>query len=472
MPVKKNYRYLILIFGFLMFTGGSKIAPGQTRNGFETPPDSAEIERLNRQIEEQKNELKKLREELKEEAELRRRQQQTLEILMQKLDKLDASLAEVTRTPTDRKIETVPAVSEKEKPAETSTAAVTTDAKTVQDQTPTPAKQADKPRNAVESGFGKIRFNGLLQGWYAGGNRGFNDTFRIRRAQLRFTGDLMPNVRWTVMVDVAKSLSLNSSTTNIDGTPVVNSVSVNQASRILQDAYITLSHFKRANVQFGQFKLPVSQEALQSSSALDTVERALFLQNRLGDVRDFGVMVFGSLNSQLDYQIGVFNGSGEVQNETDRSDQKAIAGRFVYRPDFIKGLQIGTSGVWGNGNRSTNSRRDRLGAELVYVRDKFKFKSEFMKGVDGVVHRRGYYAHFGYRFIPKLEGIFRFDMFDPDIRRENSSSTVTERDFITGVNYYFKDNNFKLQINYLRKTFTGTIVPSRNQLLVNLQTSW
>jgi hypothetical protein len=63
-------------------------------------------------------------------------------------------------------------------------------------------------------------------------------------------------------------------------------------------------------------------------------------------------------------------------------------------------------------------------------------------------------------------------MFDPDIRRETNAANVTERDFIAGINYYFKDNNLKLQFNYLRKTFTGGIVPSRNQFLVNLQTAW
>lgn len=465
MPVKKKYRLFVFVFFILLMSFAAQIAVGQTVKTEASPQVSTEIERLNRQIEEQKAEIKKLREELKEESDQRKQQQKLLEALGEKLDKLDTSLAEVTKQPTEKKTEVIPAVLEK-KPEESTIAAVK------QTQDTKNAKQADKPQNVVETGLGKVKFTGLFQGWYAGGNRGFNDTFRIRRAELRFTGDLLPKVRWSVMFDLAKTLSLNTTTANINGTPFIREISVNQSSRILQEAFVTLSYVKRANVQFGQYKLPVSQEGLQSSSTLDTVERALFLQARLGDVRDFGVMVFGPLNSQLDYQIGVFNGSGETQNETDHSDQKALAGRLVYRPAFLKGLQIGTSGVWGNGNRSINPRRDRLGAEMLYVRNKFKFKSELMTGVDGTVHRRGYYAHFGYRFIPKLEGIFRFDMFDPDIRRETNASTVTERDYIAGFNYYIKDNNFKLQFNYLRKTFAGSFVPSRNQFLVNLQTAW
>jgi hypothetical protein len=95
-----------------------------------------------------------------------------------------------------------------------------------------------------------------------------------------------------------------------------------------------------------------------------------------------------------------------------------------------------------------------------------------MTGVDGDLHRRGYYAHFGYRLHPKVEGIFRFDMFDPDIRSESSVATVTERDYIGGINYFIKDHNLKLQFNYVRKTFASSAVRSRNLLLINLQTSW
>jgi phosphate-selective porin len=475
MPVKKNYRLSCLVFFILLLPFAPRIAVGQNTAVLDSKQTSPEIERLNRQIEDQKAELQKLREELKAESEQRRQQQKLLESLAQKLDKLDTSLAEAAKTKNEKPAEIIPAVLEKQ-PSSQTTAAVN------QEQKSTDAKQSDKPQagntqNAVETGLGKVKFTGLIQGWYAGGNRGFNDTFRIRRAELKFTGDLLPKVKWTVMLDLAKALSLNTASTTVNGTPVIRDVSVNQSSRILQEAFVTLGYFKRANINIGQFKLPVSQEALQSSGALDTVERALFLTDRsrggaLGDVRDFGVMAFGGLNKQIDYQIGVFNGSGENMNDVDRSDQKAIAGRLVFRPEFIKGLQIGGSGVWGNGDRLNNPRRDRLGAEMVYVRDKFKVKSEFMTGVDGEIHRRGYYAHFGYRFIPKLEGIFRFDMFDPDIRRESSSNTVTERDFITGINYYINDNNLKLQVNYLRKTFAGSFTPSRNQLLVNLQTSW
>jgi phosphate-selective porin len=277
------------------------MALGQTANTESTQVSSTEIDRLNRQIEEQKAEIKKLREDLKVEFEQRKVQQKLLESLAEKLDKLDSSLAEVTKAASDKMVEVVPAVLEKPQTADavatTATPDKTQNSTANQDKNSTPAKQTDKSQNVVETGLGKVKFTGMIQGWYSGGNAGFNDTFRFRRVEMRFTGDLLPKLRWSAMFDLAKALTLNNTSTTVNGTTLIRDTSVNQSSRILQEAFVTLSHFKRANLQIGQFKLPIGQEALQSSSALDTVERALFMTDRarggaLGDVRDFGVMLF------------------------------------------------------------------------------------------------------------------------------------------------------------------------------------
>lgn len=454
-------------WGFVIFSICMILASPSRAISQEAGTDAnraTELELLRKQLQNQSGEIAILREEIKTEANRRIEQQRLLEAAIERLDRLGAVLAE--------KAEPVPSPSSAPASPDSSVSAATSVASAA------PAvKPQTSPANVVETGVGKVKFTGLLQGWYVGGNGGFNDTFRIRSAELRFTGEIMPKVRWSVMFDLAKALSLNTTTSTIDGSPIVRNVSVNQASRIFQEAYISLGHFKRANINIGQFKIPVSQEGLQSSAALDTVERALFLTDRargggLGNVRDIGIMAYGPLNSQVDYQFGIFNGLGEIQNDVDQNEQKAFAGRIVFKPAFVKGLQIGGSGAFTAGPDSSAVQRNRLGAELVYDRGKIRAKSEFMTGADGPVHRRGFYSHIGYRFYPKIEGIFRFDMFDPDIRRENSPATVTERDFIAGINYFIKDNNFKLQLNYIRKTFAAGLTESRNVFLANLQSSW
>jgi phosphate-selective porin len=279
-----------------------------------------------------------------------------------------------------------------------------------------------------------------------------------------------------VMIDPAKSLSLNNTFTTVGGTTVVKDTTVNQASRILQDAFITFSYLKRVNVNAGQFKIPLSLEGLQSSGNLDT-ERALFASDRArggtyGDVRDIGLMVYGPLTKRVDYQIGVFNGSGENQNDLDKNDQKAIAGRLVARPSFVRGLQVGGSGVWGMGQTADRPRRDRLGAEALFVRGHVTLKAELMTGSDGAIHRRGYYGHFVYQFKPRFQGVFRVDTWDPDISKDTTVASATERDYVAGFNYFIRERYFKLQFNYVHKTFANHLIPTRNVLLLNLQTWW
>lgn len=337
-----------------------------------------------------------------------------------------------------------------------------------------PAALETPPERPVTHQLVSLTFNGLLQAWYAGGNRGFRDTFRIRRSELYFNGAITHKARWQVMLDPAKALSLETSPVSLEGRTVLGSVGLNQSSRILQNVVITLDYIPRLHVSMGQFKLPLSLEGQQSSGRLETVERALFLSDRgrggaYGDVRDLGFLVRSGIGSRVDYQLGVFNGVAESQNDVDRNDQKALAGSFVVRP--WPGFQIGSSGAWGNGG-GDRPRRDRLGADLQVARDGWMLKAELMTGNDGVVSRRGYYAHLGYRIAPKLEVVVRTDGWDPDTRSESMPEALSERDYLVGFNVLLNQHNLKLQANYVRKTFHDSLAPSRNVLLVNSQAFW
>jgi hypothetical protein len=95
-----------------------------------------------------------------------------------------------------------------------------------------------------------------------------------------------------------------------------------------------------------------------------------------------------------------------------------------------------------------------------------------MTGHDGSVYRRGAYGHLGYRLTPRLEGVLRVDTWDPDTGSETTAASVTERDYVLGVNVFLARHNVKVQANYLRKTFNDGVLPSRDVLLVNTQTFW
>jgi phosphate-selective porin len=262
------------------------------------------------------------------------------------------------------------------------------------------------------------------------------------------------------MVDPAKALPRRDTSVNLPS--------------VLQDAFISVSYRRHVNVDIGRFKLPLSLEGLQSSASLDT-ERALFSSDRArggayGDVRDIGVMAYGPLSGRLDYQIGLFNGTGSGKEDW-ATNQKAIAARLVYRPMVLPGLQIGTSRVWGIGGADPRMRRERMGAELLYVNGPLTLKTEYMTGTDGTRERQGYYAHFACKLNSKWDAILRYDVWDPDRDLETTPASVTERDYIAGFNYVI-DRHMKLQFNYVRKTYEDEIVYPVNLGVLRLQALW
>lgn len=93
----------------------------------------------------------------------------------------------------------------------------------------------------VDTGGIKLRVSGLFQGWYAASDAAVVDTFRLRRAELKFRGDISPRLKGVVMVDPAKTLSLSTSTGSMSGQTVVTGASVSQSGRLRQDAFVSLN---------------------------------------------------------------------------------------------------------------------------------------------------------------------------------------------------------------------------------------
>lgn len=256
--------------------------------------------------------------------------------------------------------------------------------------------------SAVTTGFEKVTFGGLLQVWYQENAPDVDRTFRIRRTELRLSGAFSRRARWTVMIDPSRALRLSRDSTIVDGSIVVPTAGVNQVSRIIQDAYISVEFGPSFSVDAGQRKVPLSLEGLQSAAELRTVERALMFSDGgrggdLGDVRDIGVMAYGRITPRVDYQVGVFNGLGENQNNVAAKDAMAVAARVVVRPG-APGLQVDASGGV-NGRLDADERRtrpfgprDRLGVDAFFQRGRWTAQSELMVGRDDEQRRLGTYA--------------------------------------------------------------------------------
>jgi hypothetical protein len=342
-----------------------------------------------------------------------------------------------------------------------------------------PAKASPPPPAiTVETGGAKLKVSGLVQGWYTAADAAVVDTFRLRRAELKFSGDMSPNIKWVLMVDPAKALSLSATTSTINGQNVVTAASIGQSGRVLQDVFVAMTVKPWMVVEFGQQKVPLTYEgSAQSSSKLDTVERALFMTDKFrssgyGDMRDLGLTFRGKFaKGQLEYAAGVFNGLGEGFNDLDKNEEKTFVSRGVYRPSFIKGLQFGGSLSRDGFHRTSTLGRERQAAELLYTRGLFGVKGEYITGRDGAITREGNYLQLTARVRKPLQLVARMDNWDPDTRANSTVATVNERDWLGGFTYNLTSTGVWLQMNYIRKTFDGVIAP-RNVFMSNIQTTW
>jgi len=209
-----------------------------------------------------------------------------------------------------------------------------------------------------------------------------NDTFRIRRAELRFSMEISENISAFIMIDPSREH--NPSFYPLPTLPRHNVPSSSPSAalregviegralkpRLLQDAYISFDGLvPHHSFAIGQFKPPSGEEASRNSGQLDFVERSMV--TGINNVRDIGAMVTGFwLNDRIRYSFGLFNGpSGtilsdpeivEAGNRSDDNDEKDFAFRLAVRPvwsteKWYGRLELGyhrTEGVHGEAGRN------------------------------------------------------------------------------------------------------------------------
>jgi len=302
----------------------------------------------------------------------------------------------------------------------------------------------------VNTSHGKLTLGGLFQGWYTYGHE-VDDTARIRRTELKFAGEIVDKLNWTVMIDPAQVRE-----------------DITRRS-ILQDAYFTLSYIPKHKLDIGQFKIPVSEEGLRSSAKLDTIERA-FISRTFGDHRDIGTMITGDWDVLM-YQAGIFN--GEEQNRLDVNDKKDFAWRTVLRPfrlngfenEVLKNLELGYSQYYRDSNDSSAfTEKRRFGYEARWEYGRYSLKGEAAFGQTASSPIWGWYGQAGYFVIPeKLQGIFKFDSFEQNERAPDDRAN----DFTLGLNYFVDDYHTKIQVNYVLRQGQDNL--NDNQVLGAIQ---
>lgn len=303
-----------------------------------------------------------------------------------------------------------------------------------------------------------LYMGGLIQvqgAFYAGEQvaRQFGDAmdtegFRVRRARLSFSGDLLPNFGYYLAVDLKDAIGAAA------GGDVGNEV---------LDATITWRRYAWLQISAGVDRVPFSTFTMISSSRLELAERPLSV-DLLAPNRRVGVSVSGKL-AQLRYALGLYNGSNGVTSG-NRLAGMATAARvgfllFDRQPEFVPRrfqLYMGAAYMFDDQEAVT---LHRASGSLQLSAFRMRLTSEFLwehsspddqpVGIPdaGEVNR--------WAAIAELSGFVWRDLLQLSLRYEYFSDnedlpTFGKQQLISmGVNAYLHEHRLKLQLNYVRR---------------------
>jgi hypothetical protein len=318
---------------------------------------------------------------------------------------------------------------------------------------PEPPAEPPPPERVSVGEQGFLRPSALLQGWFFVSSRdarrdareaAWQTTFRIRRAELRIKGEIVPDrVAYAVMIDPAKVLEPDVVEKPVQGG--AGSVTVREsrgAVSVFQDFTITFLG-EYADVSLGQLKIPLSWEGYNSSVRLLFPERALAARE-FGDRRDIGLRVEKKLGPVY-YHAGVFNGTGP--NRPDDNNQKDAALRVEVFP--LEGLMVGAVGYTSIGERDQPGTRDALEADLRVEFRAAIVQAEYIRhwagsNQDDRTEGQGAYLAGGYTFLDRYQPVLRAGVLDDSVDLKDDHTWHYE----AGFNYYIAKHEAKLQAAY------------------------
>jgi phosphate-selective porin len=260
-------------------------------------------------------------------------------------------------------------------------------------------------------------------------------------------------------------------------------ITLEGGSVALRDAYIEAAYFDWAKPRIGQYKVPFDREFLTSAFNLELIDRSI-VSSAFSLQRDIGVQLSGQfLQNQLEYGVGMFNGSGANQNNQDNNFM--YVGRVVWTPfgsyPYSQGaldtpatpkLAVGLAGAYlpglEPGERKTlagpsgntdilpvQSDVYELTADLAFKYLNLSFEGSWdFRNIDpeeptpyGSTNAQGFYLQPGYFVIPKkLELAARFAWVNPD--NPNQKDDDEQWEYTGGLSYYINGHDLKLQANY------------------------
>jgi len=299
----------------------------------------------------------------------------------------------------------------------------------------------------------------LVDSYGLPGFRSDNSSFAVQRARVILQGHAFdPNVRYMFQLDFAED--------------------TDNGNTALKDGYIEWSNPEYFyNVRAGQYKAPFGRQELTSSGNLQLVDRSL-VSDYFTPGREVGVMVHGQTEGGFfEYAGGLFNGDGEDQNVNDTNAVMGVAriafnpmGEFPLYEGDVKytedlGVSIGADylynpmGSMSGGSYFPTDVKANMNSFGIDGQLRFMglsligeyFWREISEESSGVnyddIKDNGFYLQGGFFVVPEtIELAARYGWFnnkDDNTDTDNDISEIT-----VGLNYYFKEHNHKLQLDY------------------------
>lgn len=295
-----------------------------------------------------------------------------------------------------------------------------TEAKPVE-PSPAPVAAAPTPKEAgVFNASGK--FGALVQFWYVDdstqASQANSSTFRVRRAEVKFSGNPTEDTSWFIVTDFAKTPGATSTTDQ----------------KVLQDAGVTFKLVPGLELTMGQIKQQTVSESAEATSALLFAERSL-ISRTYGEVRDAGALL--SYKNDF-FKLNLMSSNGQGTNQEDRNNVKDFSSRFeAYLPWGI------TWGAFAFAKGDVFKDLEKYGTNVAFSSSNLLLKAEMANGFNGIVRSQGLVFDGAYKFTDNWQLASRYESVQPDTDADYKGSAAT-----VGINYYHAKNAMKVQLNH------------------------
>jgi hypothetical protein len=324
----------------------------------------------------------------------------------------------------------------------------------------------------------KIKVSGYIQSQFESygadleKSNGYNNTFYIRRARVKFTYEAVDGVKFVLQPDF--------STGNI----------------ALKDAYtvVNIPKLKSWTLWAGQMNRP-DYEVEYSSSQREVLERSRVVRAIYPGEREIGVKLeYIGIKIPLKFQLMAMNGNFTSAQAKDVDSQKDIMARLVYSikiPSAGIGIDLGPNVYYG-GNLSKNNKyfknsdgtldsvnsvwkylkKNWVGAEVQVFADVLggmAIKGEYISGINSVPSAvavnstraqmvaspslynnfSGYYVYFIKNIGPKNQFVAKYDYYDPNTKLSGDAAgnSLNYKTWTIAWQYYLNDF-IRISLNY------------------------